>query len=407
MRFSKKTLTAAVCGACIAAPAAWAQTGKISDGVVKIGVMNDLSGIYADLSGPGSVLAAKMAVEDFGGKVLGAPIEIVFGDNQNKPDVSSIMARRWLDQEKVDAIADITGSAATLAVVKIVKEKNRITLVSAGATTRLTNEDCTDRTVHWTYDSYAMANGAARVLTEMGEDTWFFITMDYAAGHALEKDATDAIKAAGGKVVGAVRHPFPGSDFSSYLLQAQASGAKVIGLANAGSDMATTIKQAAEFGISSKQRLAATIMMITDIHSMGLKTTQGMVFVDGFYSDLNDETRAWSKRFFERHKRMPTMIQAGMYSVVTHYLKAIKAAGTDEAGAVMAKMKAIPVNDMFAKKGKLREDGRMVHDMYLVQVKKPEESKQPWDYLKLLKVIPGDQAFLPLSKSVCPLVKKK
>ncbi|TAK66203.1 MAG: ABC transporter substrate-binding protein [Betaproteobacteria bacterium] len=407
MKFSKKILTAAVCAACVAAPAAWAQTGKISDGVVKIGVMNDLSGVYADLAGPGSVLAAKMAVEDFGGKVLGAPIEIIFGDNQNKPDVSSTMARRWLDQEKVDAIADITGSAATLAVVKIVKDKNRITLVSAGATTRLTNEDCTDRTVHWTYDSYAMANGAARVLTEMGGDTWFFITMDYAAGHALEKDATDAIKAAGGKVVGAVRHPFPGSDFSSYLLQAQASGAKVIGLANAGSDMATTIKQAAEFGISPKQRLAATIMMITDIHSMGLKATQGMVFVDGFYWDLNDETRAWSKRFFERHKRMPTMIQAGMYSAVMHYLKAIKAAGTDDAGAVMSKMKAMPVNDFFAKNGKIRVDGRMVHDMYLVQVKKPEESKQPWDYLKLLKVIPGEQAFLPLSQSTCPLVKKK
>jgi len=231
--------------------------------------------------------------------------------------------------------------------------------------------------------------------------------MDYAAGHALEKDATDAIKAAGGKVVGAVRHPFPGSDFSSYLLQAQASGAKVIGLANAGSDMATTIKQAAEFGISPKQRLAATIMMITDIHSMGLKATQGMVFVDGFYWDLNDETRAWSKRFFERHKRMPTMIQAGMYSAVMHYLKAIKAAGTDDAGAVMSKMKAMPVNDFFAKNGKIRVDGRMVHDMYLVQVKKPEESKQPWDYLKLLKVIPGEQAFLPLSQSTCPLVKKK
>lgn len=403
---SKKALTATLCAVLAAAPAAWAQTGKISDGVVKIGVMNDQTGTYSDLAGSGSVLAARMAADDFGGKVLGVPIEIIFGDNQNKPDISSSMARQWLDQEKVDVIADISGSAATLAVVKIAKEKNRITLVSAGASTRLTNEDCTDRTVHWTYDSYAMANGAARVLTEMGADTWFFITMDYAAGHALEKDATDAIKAAGGKVLGAVRHPFPGSDFSSYLLQAQASGAKVIGLANAGSDLTTTIKQAAEFGISPKQRLAGTIMMLTDIHSIGLKATQGMVFVDAFYWDMNDETRAWSRRFFERHKRMPTMIQAGMYSAVMHYLKAVKAAGTDEAGAVMTKMKAMPVNDFFAKNGKIREDGRMVHDMYLMQVKSPAESKQPWDYLKLLKIVPGDQAYLPLSKSLCPLVKK-
>ncbi len=404
---SKKVLAATVCGAFAAAPAAFAQTGKISDGVVKIGVMTDLSGIYSDLAGPGSVLAAKMAVEDFGGKVLGAPIEVVAGDSQNKPDIASSMARRWLDQEKVDVIADIPGSAATLAVVKIVKDKNRIALVSSGGTSRLTNEDCTDRTIHWAYDTYALANGTARTLTQEGAKSWFFITPDYAFGHSMEKDASDAIKAAGGKVLGSVRYPFPGSDFSSYLLQAQASGAQVIGLNNAGTDLTTAIKQAAEFGISQKQRLALMIIMLTDIHSMGLKPTQGMVYTDAFYWDLNDETRAWSKRFFERHKRMPTMIQAGMYSGVMHYLKAIKAAGTDEAGAVVTKMKATPVNDFFAKNGKIRQDGRMVHDMYLMQVKKPEESKQPWDYLKLLKVIPGEQAFLPLSKSLCPLVKKK
>ncbi len=404
---SKKVLAATVCGAFAAAPAAFAQTGKISDGVVKIGVMTDLSGIYSDLAGPGSVLAAKMAVEDFGGKVLGAPIEVVTGDSQNKPDIASSMARRWLDQEKVDVIADIPGSAAALAVVKIVKDKNRVALVSSGGTSRLTNEDCTDRTIHWAYDTYALANGTARTLTQEGAKSWFFITPDYAFGHSMEKDASDAIKAAGGKVLGSVRHPFPGSDFSSYLLQAQASGAQVIGLNNAGTDLTTTIKQAAEFGISQKQRLALMIIMLTDIHSMGLKATQGMVYTDAFYWDLNDETRAWSKRFFERHKRMPTMIQAGMYSGVMHYLKAIKAAGTDEAGAVVTKMKATPVNDFFAKNGKIRQDGRMVHDMYLMQVKKPEESKQPWDYLKLLKVIPGEQAYLPLSKSLCPLVKKK
>jgi len=406
MRFSKKILTAAVCAACIAAPAAWAQTGKISNGVVKIGVMTDLSGLYADLAGPGSVLAAKMAAEDFGGKVLGAPIEVIAGDLQNKPDVASSIARRWLDQENVDMITDLTGSAAALAVVKIVKEKNRIAMVSSGGTTRLTNEDCTDRTVHWAYDTYALANGSARALTQEGAKTWFFITPDYAFGHSMEKDASEAIVAAGGKVLGSVKHPFPGSDFSSFLLQAQASGAQVIGLNNASSDLITTIKQAAEFGVAPKQRLVGMIFMITDIHSIGLKATQGMIYTDAFYWDMNGETRAWSKRFFERQKRMPTMIQAGVYSAVTHYLKAIKASGTDEAGVIMAKMKATPVNDFFAKNGKIREDGRMVHDMYLMQVKNSEESKQPWDYLKLLKVIPGDQAFQPLSKSRCPLIKK-
>jgi len=406
MNMHFKTLIGALCaGAFLAAPG-HAQTARISDGVVKIGVMTDLSGIYSDLAGQGSVIATKMAVEDFGGKVNGVPIEVVVADMVNKPDVASSIARKWLDEEKVDVILDVPMSAASLAVAKIVKEKDRVLLVSSGGTTRLTNEDCTDRTVHWTYDTYALANGTARTLTQEGAESWFFITPDYAFGTSMEKDASEAIRAAGGKVLGAVRHPFPGSDFSAFLLQAQASGAKVIGLNNAANDLMTTLKQANEFGISPKQRLAAMIMMMTDIHAMGLKTAQGMVYTEGFYWDLNPETRAWSKRFFERHKRMPTMIQAGLYSAVHHYLLAIKASGTDAAGSVMKQMKATPVNDFFARNGRIREDGRMVHDMLLVQVKTPAESKVPWDYLKVLKVIPGDQAYLPLAKSACPLLKK-
>lgn len=407
MRLSKKTLTIAVCAACVPVPAAATQTDKISDGVVKIGVMTDMSGIASDMAGPGSVLAAKMAVEDFGGKVLGMPIEIVSGDHQIKPDIASAMARRWLDQEKVDVIADIAGSLTAIAVVKIVKDKNRIALVSGGGNSRLTNEDCTDRSANWSYDTYAMANGTGRTLTQQGGDSWFFIAVDNVFGRSMQQDAEAAIQAAGGKVLGVVRHPFPSSDFSSYLLQAQASGAKVIGLAQSSSEAGINIKQAAEFGITPKQKMAPMLLMITETHAVGLKTLQGAVFTESFYWDRNDETRAWSKRFFEVKKRMPTMIQAGVYSQVLHYLKAVKAAGTDEAGAVMAKMRAIPVNDFFAKNGKLREDGLMLHDMYLMQVKSPEESRYPWDYYKLLKVIPGEQAFQPLSKSRCPLVKKQ
>lgn len=407
MRLSKKTLTIAVCAACVPVPAAATQTDKISDGVVKIGVMTDMSGIASDMAGPGSVLAAKMAVEDFGGKVLGMPIEIVSGDHQIKPDIASAMARRWLDQEKVDVIADIAGSLTAIAVVKIVKDKNRIALVSGGGNSRLTNEDCTDRSANWSYDTYAMANGTGRTLTQQGGDSWFFIAVDNVFGRSMQQDAEAAIQAAGGKVLGVVRHPFPSSDFSSYLLQAQASGAKVIGLAQSSSEAGINIKQAAEFGITPKQKMAPMLLMITETHAVGLKTLQGAVFTESFYWDRNDETRAWSRRFFEVKKRMPTMIQAGVYSQVLHYLKAVKAAGTDEAGAVMAKMRAIPVNDFFAKNGKLREDGLMLHDMYLMQVKSPEESRYPWDYYKLLKVIPGEQAFQPLSKSRCPLVKKQ
>lgn len=397
----------AVVVAALAGPAANAAQEKISDGVVRIGVMNDLSGPYAYVGGPYSVYAAQMAIDDFGGKVLGKPIELLSIDHQNKPDIASNKAREWFDKDKVDILGEVAASATSLAAIKIAKEKNKIVLLSGPAATRITNEDCTPITAHWTYDTYALAAGTGRAVVKDGGDSWFFITVDYTFGHSLEKDTADVVKASGGKVLGSVRHPFPSTDFSSFLLQAQASGAKVIGLANGGTDTINAIKQAGEFGITPKQRIAGLLISISEVHTLGLKAAQGIYITEGFYWDLNSETRAWSKRFFEKMKRMPNMIQAGIYSSITHYLKAVKAAGTDATGAVMAKMKAMPVNDMFAKNGKLREDGRMVHDMYLTQVKKPEESKYPWDYYHIRQTIPGDQAFIPLSKSTCPLVKKQ
>ncbi len=389
----------------LAATSALAQD-KISGGVVKIGVMNDLSGPYSDLAGTKSVDAAKMAVEDFGGKVLGKPIQVVAADHQNKADVASARAREWFERDNVDVIVDLVNSSTALAVSKIARDANKLVLVSGGGTTRLTNEDCNANTIHWTYDTYALANGTARAMVKQGLDSWFFITADYAFGHSLEKDASAVIKEGGGKVLGGVRHPLSATDLSSFLLQAQASGAKVIGMANAGPDMNNTVKQAAEFGVTPKQSLAALLIFIDEVHAMGLKVTQGMFLTTGFYWDLNPETRAWSKRFFERHKRMPNMVHAGVYSSVMHYLKAIQAAGTDETSAVVAKMKATPVNDFFAKNARIRADGRLMHDMYLMQVKKPAESRYPWDYYTLRQVIPADRAFLPAEKSVCPLLKK-
>ncbi len=383
----------------------WAG-GGVSDGVIRIGVLNDMSGTYSDLAGPGSVVAAKMAVEDFGGKVLGKPIEILSADHLNKPDVAANKAREWYDKDKVDAIVDLPTSSCALAVLEVAKQKNKITIVSTGASTRITNKNCSPTNVHWTYDTYALAVGTAKAIVAEGGDTWFFLTADYAFGHSLEKDTAEVVKASGGKVVGAVRHPFPSADFSSFLMQAQASKAKIIGLANAGADTTNAIKQAREFGITPNQTLAGLLVFLTDVHSLGLETAQGMQLTTGFYWDYNDETRAWSKRFNERHGRMPTMVQAGVYSSLMHYFKAVEKAGTDEATAVMAAMKSIPVNDMFAKNGWIRDDGRMVHDMYLVQVKSPSESKGEWDYYKVLRVIPGEEAFMPLEKSTCPLVKK-
>ncbi|MBN8283045.1 ABC transporter substrate-binding protein [Zoogloea sp.] len=380
---------------------------QVSGGVVKIGVLTDLSGTYSDLAGSGAVLATKMAVEDFIAKEKPSfKIEVVSADHQNKADIASNKAREWFEREGVDTATELVTTSVALAVMKVAKEKDRIALMSGPASTPITNEQCNDVTVHYTYDTYALANGTAKAVTKQGGKSWFFLTADYAFGQALEKDASAVVTANGGKVLGSVRHPFPGSDFSSFLLKAQSSGAQVIGLANAGADTTNAIKQAAEFGITPTQSLAGLLMFITDIHSLGLKTTQGMYLTEGFYWDLNDETRAWSKRFFGVQKKMPTMVQAGQYSSVYHYLKAVKAAGTDDTKKVMAQMKKTPINDFFAKNGQIREDGRMVHDMYLMQVKKPAESKYPWDYYHVRQVIPAAEAFQPLAQSRCPLVKK-
>ncbi|HEV2007142.1 MAG TPA: ABC transporter substrate-binding protein [Burkholderiales bacterium] len=382
---------------------------NLSDGVVKIGILTDLSGLYSDLAGAGSVVAAKMAIEDFQAMEKGKAfaIELVSADHQNKGDVASNKAREWFERDQVDMIGDLVTTSTALAVMPIAKEKNRITIVSGAASTPITgSKQCTDTNVHYVYDTYALANGTGKAVVKQGGDTWFFLTADYAFGQALEKDTTAVVLANGGKVLGSVRHPFPGTDFSSFLLKAQSSGAKVIGLANAGTDTTNSIKQAAEFGITPKQSLAGLLMFITDVHSLQLKATQGMYLTEGFYWDLNNETRAWSKRFFEKHRRMPTMVQAGVYSSTMHYLKAVKAAGTDEAKAVMRKMKDTPINDFFAKNGKIREDGRHVHDFYLLQVKKPEESKYPWDYYHVRQVIPANEAVMPVAQSECPLLKK-
>lgn len=395
--------------ATLAAAIAFAPSGAgAQEGPVKIGVINDQSSIYADLSGPGGVEAARMAIEDFGGQVLGKKIELVFADHQNKPDVASSIVNKWLDVDNVDLVSDLPNSSAMLAVQEILRQKQKaLVIVSTGATSDFTGSKCSPYGLHWTYDTYALATGTGRNLVQEGGDTWFFLTADYAFGHALERDVSTFVKAAGGKVVGAVRHPFPNQDFSSFLLQAQASKAKIIGMANAGGDTINTIKQASEFGIvKGGQKLAGLLVFISDVHSLGLKTAQGIVLTTGFYWDRDEETRKWSKRFFERRKAMPTMTHAGVYSSVSHYLKAVQAAGTKDPLKVAAKMREIPVKDFFAPNGKLREDGRMVHDMYLVQVKSPEESKYPWDYYKILRTIPGDQAFRPLAEGNCPHVKK-
>ena len=380
---------------------------QVSDGVVKIGVLTDLSGVYSDLAGSGAVLATRMAIDDFiASEKPSFKVEMVSADHQNKGDIAANKAREWFERDKVDVVTELVTTSVGLAVQKIAKDKNKIALMSGPGSTAITNENCNDVTVHWTYDTYAVANGTAKAVTQAGGKKWFFLTADYAFGHALEKDASDVVKANGGEVLGSVRHPFPGNDFSSFLLKAQSSGAQVIGLANAGGDTINSIKQAAEFGITPKQSLAGLLVFITDIHSLGLKNTQNMFLTEGFYWDLNDETRACSKRFFAQHKRMPTMVQAGQYSSVMHYLKAVKAINSDDTAKVMAQMKKTPVNDFFAKNGRIRDDGRMVHDMYLLQVKKPGESKSPWDYYNVRATIPAAEAFQPLSASRCPLIKK-
>ena len=382
---------------------------QMTDNVVKIGVLNDQSGLYADLSGQGSVLAAKLAVEDFGGKVDGTPIEVIFADHQNKPDVGSNIARQWFDVDKVDVIVDVPTSSVALAINEVTKSKNKVFLVSGAAASDLTGKACSPNTVHWTYDTWALANGTGKAVVKAGGDTWFFLTADYAFGQALERDVTAVVKANGGKVLGSVRHPLNASDFSSFLLQAQASKAKVIGLANAGGDTINTIKAASEFGIvKGGQKLAGLLVFITDIHALGLKVSQGLQLSSAFYWDRDDKTRAWSKRFSDRmNKREPSMVQAGVYSAVLHYLKAVQSLKSDADGkAVVDKMKQMPTDDPIFGKGSIRVDGRKIHPMYLYEVKSPAESKKPWDYYKLVREIPANEAFRPLSESECPLVKK-
>jgi branched-chain amino acid transport system substrate-binding protein len=394
-------LLAASTGPCAAGPQA-------SDHPIRIGVLNDQSGVYADFGGPGSVVAARLAVEDAGRAVLGRPIEILVADHQSKADIGAAIARKWFDSDNVSLAIGFDNSSVALAVERIAAEKNRIAIAGAVATTDFTGKACTPNEVGWIYDSYALTTSLAQALVRRGLDTWFFVTVDYTFGHSVEADARNAVIASGGKVLGSVRHPLNNADFSSYLLQAHASGAKVIALANAGGDMINATKQANEFGLAqSGQVVVGLVVFITDIHSVGLKAAQGLQFVTAFYWDKDDESRAWAKRFFERHGRMPTMAQAGVYSAIRHYLRAIATAGTDEAKTVMAKMREIPVNDFFARNGHIREDGRLVHDMYLVQVNTPEESKTPWDYYKVITTIPGEKAFRPQEDAGCPLVKRR
>ncbi len=394
-------LVAALTAVCVHTSSAGAQ---ISDNVVRIGVLNDQSGLYADAGGPGTVTAARMAVEDAGGSVLGKPVEVVFADHQNKSDVGAAIARKWFETGGVDMAIGFDNSAVALAVEQLAADHNRIAIAGAVGSTAFTGKNCTPTEASWIYDSYALTTSLAKAMVAEGQDTWFFITVDYTFGQSLEADATAAVKAAGGKVLGSVRHPLNTSDFGSYLLQAQASGAKVVAFANGGGDMVTAIKQANEFGLTKSQTMAALLVTISDVHSMQLQAAQGLKFVTAFYWDRNDETRAWSKRFFDRQGSMPTMAQASAYSAVRHYLAAIAAAGTDEAKAVMAKMREMPVNDFYTHNGHLREDGRLVHDMYFEQVKTPAQSKGPWDYDNILATIPGDQAFRPMAEAGCPLV---
>ena len=397
-----KVLWAAAAAVALSAGGAAAQSG----GPVKIGVLNDMSGLYADIGGKGSVEAAKMAAED-AGKVLGQPVQVISGDHQNKPDVGANIARQWYDTDGVDVITDVPTSSVALAINEVSREKKKLALWSGPATSDLTGPKCNPYAASWVYDTYALAHVTGSAVVKSGGDTWFFVTADYAFGHALERDTADVVKAAGGKVVGDVNVPLSTPDFSSFLLQAQASKAKIIGLANAGGDTINSIKQGAEFGIvEGGQKFAGLLMFITDVHSLGLKTAQGLQLSGPFYWDMNDETRAFSKRFAERVGHPPTFTQAGVYSAMHHYLNAVKALNSKDPAKVMEKMRETPINDFMTKNGKLRIDGRVIRDFYLFEVKKPSESKGPWDYYKLIRTVPGDEAFRPLDKGDCPLVKK-
>ena len=379
---------------------------QVSDGVIRIGVLTDMSGVYGDLSGKGSVEAAKLAAEEFGNKVLGKPVEVIFADHQNKPDVGAAIAGRWYDEDKVDIILDVPTSSVALAVQYVAKARNKPIIYSTGATEALTNKDCAPLSIAYTYDSYSLGKVIGSAVVQNGGDSWFFLTANYAGGIGMEKSVKDVVEANHGKVLGGVRHPFPTADFSSYLLQAQQSKAKVIALANAGSDTTNAIRQAKDFGIAAGgQEVVAVLLFLTDVDSLGLEAAQGLLLSTSFYWDQSDEARAWSKKFFDRIGRMPTDVQAGVGSAAGAYLRAVQATGTDDGQTVVKYMKEHPVNDFFVKNGRIRADGRMEKDMYLAQVKKPSESKGKWDYLKIVRTVPGSEAFRPLTESECPLVK--
>lgn len=377
----------------------------ISDDEVRIGYLADMSGTYRDLSGPGGLEALKMAVEDFGGKVNGKNIVIFNADDLNKPDVGANTVRQWIDEKNVDVITGLAATSVVMAVNKIVEQEDKLALISASASSSLTNEYCSPNHIHWTYDTYALSNGTAHAVLEEGGKDWFILAADYAFGHSLEADITKVVESEGGKVVGKVRHPFPSSDFSSYILQAQGSGAEVVALANAGADLVNALQTASQFGVAqSGQQLVGMVVFLNDVHSMGLDVTQDLMLTTGWYWDMNDETREWSQRYYDRVGRMPSMTHAGVYSSTMHYLNAVKETDSDDSQVVRAKMIETPINDMFAKNGQLREDGRMVHDMYLAQVKKPSESSSEWDLYKILRTIPADQAYRPLAESQCKLI---
>ncbi len=398
-------LLSLISAALVAATAIPATAAELSDGKVKIGILNDQSGVYADFGGKWSVEAAKMAVEDFGGTVQGAPIEIISADHQNKPDIASNIARQWYDTEQVDAIMELTTSSVALAVQGISAEKKKIDLVTGAATTELTGKACSPYGFHWAYDTHALAVGTGGALVKQGGDTWFFLTADYAFGYSLEEQTANFVKSQGGQVLGAVRHPLATTDYSSFLLQAQASGAKVVGLANAGLDTANAIKQAAEFGIvAGGQRMAALLFTLAEVHGLGLEAAQGLTLTESFYWDRDDESREFAQRYFDKTGRMPNMIQAGTYSGVLQYLKAIDKAGTDETEAVAKLMHEMPVEDVFARGGKVTPNGRLISDVYLMEVKKPSESTREWDYFKVLATVPGDEAYIKPAESGCPLV---
>jgi len=404
-RIQKPAAVAA--GLLLAAACAAAQAKGYSNDTVKIGVLGDMSGVFSELSGNNSITAAKMAIDDFiRNEKPSFKIELVTADHQNKPDIAASRAREWYDVDGVDMITDTINSAVALAVSGITRDKNRVLMVTGAGTTQLINEQCSPNTILYAWDTYAISNSLARSITRTGKRKWYFITVDYALGQAIEHDAINAIKAEGGTVVGSLKHPIATPDFSSFLLTAQGSGAEVIGIANAGGDLINAVKTAREFGVSKTQTLAPMAGTMTDVHAMGLDAAQGMMLVEGFYWNRNEESRQWSERFFKERNRMPIMLQAGLYSAITTYLKAIKELGTDDAKTVLDYLRTVEINDVFAKNGKIREDGRMVYDLYLLEVKKPAESTGPWDYYHVRNVIPGQEAFQPLADSRCPLVKR-